>query len=96
MLRKVKDETVSLKYADCLPMSRWVALGIAETEATKAVLVCWMSRSAVWMAASASTWRRRASGRFAGPSPNCAISSCMPPILDCSLAAIVPARPPSV
>ena len=39
-LTQVKDETVSLKYADRLPISRWVALEIAETEATKAALVC--------------------------------------------------------
>ena len=40
MLNKVKCETVSLKYADRLPISRWVAFAIAETEATKAALVC--------------------------------------------------------
>ena len=39
-LTQVKDETISLKYAERLPISRWVALEIAETEATNAALVC--------------------------------------------------------
>ena len=38
-LSRVNDETVSLKYADRVPMSRWVALEIAETDATNSALV---------------------------------------------------------
>ncbi len=83
MLSKVELETVSLTNADRLAMSRWVAPEMAETEATKAALVCRMSPSAVWMADSVSICMRRASRRLVEPSPNWRISSCMPPISDC-------------
>ena len=50
-LSTVNRETVLLTSADRLPMSRCVALEIAETDAMNAALVCWISRSAVSMAA---------------------------------------------